>query len=249
MQARSAALLSSMEAGLERMLVAWLLIAGLACAARMAAVPAPLAGVGLASVVLYVLVVLAPLVSVVLALRWFADADRHPQPATRLSVIGRWCSVSAGEARGHPLYGASGVMVSLLVGILLNVPVRAAEFLAAIPPIPSGAPQWLSTLQIAMTLDVLVFTSLYAIAFVAALKRLPSFPRLLMTIWLCDVAVQLVIGNVVARSPGLPVTVAGALHGLLAGNVSKVLISAALWLPYLLLSTRVNVTYCHRLPA
>ena len=31
--------------------------------------------------------------------------------------------------------------------------------------------------------------------------------------------------------------------------MKKVLISMALWLPYLLLSTRVNVTYRHRVPA
>jgi hypothetical protein len=31
--------------------------------------------------------------------------------------------------------------------------------------------------------------------------------------------------------------------------VKKVLISVALWLPYLLMSTRVNVTYRSRIPA
>jgi hypothetical protein len=36
---------------------------------------------------------------------------------------------------------------------------------------------------------------------------------------------------------------------LLEGNVKKVLISAGLWLPYLLLSRRVNVTFRHRVPA
>lgn len=249
MQTRSAALLSSMESGLERMLLAWVLIAGLACTARMAAAPGSLAGISLGSALTYVLVVAAPLGSMVLALRWFADGDRQPQPATRFATIGRWRRLSPSAARRHRLYGASGVMVSLLVGMLLNVPVRAAEFVAAIPPIPSGAPEWLATLQVAMTLDVLIFTSLYAIAFVAALKRLPLFPRLLVAIWIGDVAVQLLIGKVVAGTPGLPAAVASALHGLLAGNVGKVLISASLWLPYLLLSTRVNVTYRHRLPA
>jgi hypothetical protein len=43
--------------------------------------------------------------------------------------------------------------------------------------------------------------------------------------------------------------VAGALHHLLYGNVEKVLISVAIWLPYLLLSRRVNVTYRSRIPA
>jgi hypothetical protein len=249
MRARSAALLASMESGLGRMLQAWVLIAGLACAARMAATPVATGGVSLGSAITYVMVVVAPLASMVLALRWFADGDRQPQPATRFALAGRWRSVAPSEARRHPLYGASGVMVSLLVGILLNVPIRAAEFFAAVPPIPGGAPEWLSTLQFALTLDVLLFTSLYAIAFVAALKRLPMFPRLLVAIWLCDIGVQLMIGHAVASTPGLPAPVGHALHSLLAGNVGKVLISVSLWLPYLLLSTRVNVTYRHRLPA
>jgi hypothetical protein len=249
MQARSAALLAAMESRLDRMLQAWLLIAGLACAARMAAAPAPVTGLTLGTALPYVLLTLAPVASTVLALRWFANAERQPQPKTRLAVIGRWRRVSPGEARGHSLYGTSGLMVSLLLAMLINVPVRAAEFLVAMPPIPSGAPEWLSTLQIAMTFDVLLFTSLYSIAFVAALKRLPLFPRLLVAIWICDIAVQLMTGHIVAGTPGLPVPVAAALHGLLVGNVAKVLISASLWLPYLLLSTRVNVTYRHRVPA
>jgi hypothetical protein len=35
----------------------------------------------------------------------------------------------------------------------------------------------------------------------------------------------------------------------LDGNVKKVLISIALWLPYLLMSRRVNVTFRHRVEA
>jgi len=55
--------------------------------------------------------------------------------------------------------------------------------------------------------------------------------------------------QIVAGTPGLPLVVADSLHSLLEGNVKKVLISVGLWLPYLLLSRRVNVTYRHRVPA
>ena len=99
-----------------------------------------------------------------------------------------------------------------------------------------------------MTLDVVLFTSLYMVAFVAALRRAPLFPRLLVAIWFGDVAMQLVTAQLVS-STNLPPTVAEALRALLDGNVKKVLISMALWLPYLFLSTRVNVTYRHRVPA
>ncbi len=75
------------------------------------------------------------------------------------------------------------------------------------------------------------------------------FPRLLVAIWLLDLAMQLFTAQMVAGMPGLPRDVAGALQPLLEGNVKKVLISMALWLPYLLLSKRVNVTFRHRVPA
>ena len=140
-------------------------------------------------------------------------------------------------------------MVSLLLGMMLNVPIRAAEYLAAIPPLPLASPAWFSMLHLAMTFDLVLFSSLYMIAFVAALRRVPLFPRLLVAIWLCDLAMQLIIATLVAGMPGLPADVAAALHSLLEGNSQKVLISMALWLPYLLLSTRVNVTYRRRVPA
>jgi hypothetical protein len=133
--------------------------------------------------------------------------------------------------------------------MMLNVPVRALEYMAAMPPIPETAPAWLSALHFAMTFDVVLFGSLYMIAFVAALRCVPLFPRLLVAIWACDLTMQLFTADLVTRSGDLPPAVASALHGLLEGNVKKVLISVALWLPYLLLSTRVNVTYRHRIPA
>ena len=247
-RARADALLISLEGRLDRIMQGWLLLAGLACAARIATSPvrAPL-DAGTFSP--YFLLILAPFASMVLALRWFQDGDEMGQPQTRLAVVGRWRTLRRCEARVHPLYGANGIMVSLLIGMLLNVPVRAAEYLAAMPALSGSVPEWLSTLHLFMTIDVVVFTSLYAIAFVAALRRVPLFPRLLAAIWLGDIAMQLITANVVAATPGLPTKVAGALHALLEGNVKKVLISVALWLPYLLLSRRVNITYRQRVPA
>jgi hypothetical protein len=249
LRARSAAILCAFEDKLDPILKAWLLVAMLACSARSVAAPAGFERTGAPSVIAYLLLVLAPVVSTLLALRWFEDADRQAPLSTRLALVGRWRDITPREARRHPLYGANGIMVSLLVGMLLNVPVRAAEYLAAMPPIPSTAPHWAVVLQAAMTFDVILFTSLYPIAFVAALKRSPIFPRLLVAIWMLDIVMQLGIAKVVSESAQLPPAVADALHGLLAGNVKKVLISVSLWLPYLLLSTRVNVTYRQRVPA
>ena len=248
LHARSAALLFSLEARLDRILIWWLVLGGLACVARIAVSPIPNGTTALSEITPYLLVVAAPFLSTVLALRWFANGYQLPQPTTRLAIAGAWRRVGEAEARSHPLYGTSGIMVSLLVGIMLNIPLRVGEYLAAMPPLPPSVPQWLATLHFAMTFDVVLFTSLYMIAFVAALRRVPLFPRLLAAIWLGDLTMQLVTAQMVAATPGLPPEVAGALQSLLDGNIKKVLISIGLWLPYLLLSTRVNVTYRSRVP-
>jgi hypothetical protein len=196
----------------------------------------------------YVLLILAPFASIVLSLRWFRDGHLHPQPSTRLARLGRWSPVSSDDAREHPLYGTSGIMVSLLIGILLNVPVRAGEYMVAMPPVAGSVPHWLSSLHLAMTFDVVLFTSLYAVAFVAALRKVPLFPRLLAAIWMADITMQLATAKLVASAGYVPPKVALALESLLYGNVEKVLISVVVWLPYLLLSRRVNVTYRSRVP-
>lgn len=246
LRAKSATLLLTLETRLPRIMTFWLVLALSACGVRIATSNIH-AAPDLSTVVPYILLVGTPLVSMGLALMWFAHGDRLPQPSTRLAVVGRWQKVSFDEASRHPLYGSSGIMVSLLVGMLLNVPVRALEYLAAMPALSGTVPAWLSTLHVAMTLDVVLLTSLYTIAFVAALKRVPLFPRLLVAIWLIDIVMQLGIATAVAGTEGLPGPVADALHTLLDGNVKKVLISVSLWLPYLLLSKRVNITYRHRI--
>ena len=247
MRARSAALLLSLESRLDRIMQGWLLVVGLACAVRIAASPAN-GPVGVESLLPYSLVILAPFASMVLALRWFADARNIPQPTTRLAIVGRWRSVVPEEAQRHPLFGTTGIMVSLLIGMLLNVPVRTAEYLAVMPALSGSVPTWLSTLHMLMTIDVVMLSSLYTIAFVAALRRVPLFPRLLVAVWMIDILMQVTIASFMGAGGGLPPGVAAGLHGLLDGNVTKVLISVGLWLPYLLLSVRVNVTYRSRVP-
>lgn len=246
LHAKSAALLLTMESRLDRIMLFWLGFAALASAVRIATSPIR-AVPDFATFAPYMLLIFAPAVSMVLALRWFSDGENMQQPATRLSRLGSWQAVGSSQARRHALYGTSGIMVSLLIGMLLNVPVRAAEYMAAMPAITGPVPAWLVTLHTLMTADVVLLSSLYTIAFVAALRRVPLFPRLLAAIWLVDIAMQLLTAQLVAGAPGLPQAVGGALQSLLDGNVKKVLISVALWLPYLILSARVNVTFRHRI--
>jgi len=249
MTARSTALLLAIDNRLHGILKSWLLIAGFLSAARIAFSPHPAGFAGLTTFTSYMLLVVAPFASTLLALYWFREGHLQPRPQIRLAQVGRWRTLTRFEAECHPLYGPTGILVSLLVGMMLNVPMRALEYMAAMPPMPAASPAWLSALHFAMTFDVVLFGSLYMIAFVAALRRVPLFPRLLVAIWACDLTMQLFTAELVTRSGDLPPAVASALHGVLEGNVKKVLISIALWLPYLLLSKRVNVTYRHRIPA
>ena len=249
LHARSATLLVSLEQRLPTIMRCWLAMALGASVLRIATSPLQGAAPSLETILPYVLLIAAPFASMVLALRWFADGERQPQPTVRLAVVGRWRSVSLGQAQRHPFYGTTGFMVSLMIGMLLNIPVRALEYLTAVPAISGAVPEWLSVFHTMMTLDVVMLSSLYAICFVAALRKLPSFPRLLAATWVLDLVSQLSIAEAVARAPGLPVTVASTLLPFLDGNVHKVMISVALWLPYLLMSRRVNLTYRLRIPA
>jgi hypothetical protein len=149
-------------------------------------------------------------------------------------------------SRQAPLYGVSGIFASLLLGLLVNVPFRTLEFLGAIPVLGTAPPSWLSTLQLWMLADTVLLSSLYVIAFAAALRKVPLFPRLMVLVWMADAMMQTVIAVRVGADPSLPADVGNALATVLTNNLHRVGISAALWLPYLALSRRVNITFRHR---
>src|SRR4051794_38708160 len=107
--ARSTALLLALDNRLDRILQTWLLFAGLACAARIAASPHDVPANASSAATSYLLLVVAPFVSTLLALRWFRDGDCQPQPATRLALFGKWHQLRLDQARRHRLYGTSGI--------------------------------------------------------------------------------------------------------------------------------------------
>lgn len=252
LQHRSIVFVAKLEGNMRLMMLWWTILASFICGLRLGVgtgLAAPDSSAHLGGFLSYALLVAAPVASLMLALHWFRDADRMAQPSTRLAVFGAWRSVSAAGARALPLYGATGLMASLLVGMLINIPVRMLEFVTAIPALNGSHPAWFGSLYGLMFADAVLFSSLYAIAFVAALRHVPLFPRLLAAIWAADIAMQLVIAHGMAATDGLPRGVALPLEALLEGNIKKVLVSVALWAPYLLLSKRVNLTYRHRIPA
>ena len=68
------------------------------------------------------------------------------------------------------------------------------------PALSGPVPAWLATLHLVMTLDAVLLSSLYAIAFVAALRRVPVFPRMLAAIWMIDLAMQLLTAQLAAAA-------------------------------------------------
>src|SRR3546814_846929 len=185
---------AALERGIPTIIAGWVIAASRVCGLRLG-----MAGIGpdtmrpeiVRGFATYALVVATPEVFLALSLRWFSTPQA--QPAFRLARLGRWRDVTAREAMAHPLHGPYGLMFSLLVGILLNVPVRALEFLSAIPPSPSIQPLWLKTLSGLSLADVVIFSAFYTVCFAAALRRNPMFPRLLAAVWLFDLATQFAI--------------------------------------------------------
>ncbi|ANI78849.1 MULTISPECIES: DUF2569 domain-containing protein [Sphingobium] len=249
---RSVALVLSMQVNLQRIVAAWVLVAAFACGVRIAFPATPYDGVPWMSgtgLLPYLLVVGAPVGSLLMGLKLFPAGRVLAQPSFRLAQVGRWRKIDCLKAREMSQFGLYGVMASLLLGIALNVPVRTLEFLSAIPALGSYSPGWYVSLYAVMLADVVLLSSLYMFAFAMALRMAPLFPRFLVMVWGVDLMAQMGIAELVTRIGDVPHAVELSLAGLLEGNVKKVLISAALWLPYLLLSERVNITFRNRISA
>lgn len=241
-------LVAALDLRMEWLIVAWISVFFLAAVPRMAFALTPVRGVlDLVALTLpYCLIALAPIAGYRLATGSFPQGSLRAQPLVRLSLFGRWRKLDVIEASSHPQFGPTGFMASLLVGLMINVPVRSFEFLLSVPAMNQHAPAWGWTLFLVMAGDVIMMNFLYMVCFVMALRAIPLFPRMLAFTWSLDLLSQLSIARSVMATPHVPASVSQALHQLLDGNLTKVLISIAIWLPYLLLSERVNVTYRRR---
>ena len=248
LNSRTRKLVGFLDVRMETLISGWIGVMALAGLAKVASAPIPPSGFGGICILLlpYLLVALAPVAGYRIAAGSFPRGLLSAQPLFRLARFGSWRRLDVTEARRNPAFGPVGFMASLLVGILLNVPVRTAEYLAAVPAVGWDAPLWSQVLMHAMTIDVIVMNFFYMVCFVMALRSVPLFPRMLLFVWIVDIGLQFAIAEQVASAPGLPASVSNALLTLLHGNLDKVLISMLIWLPYLLLSDRVNVTYRSR---
>lgn len=245
---KSIAAVAMLEKSLPRIMLGWVTFVALAGILRTMFAVSPIdSGVSfIQTITPYILLGAAPIAAYWLADQVFPRGALMQQPEIRLARYGKWQPVNVLAARAHPLFGPTGMMASLLIGMLLNVPVRSLEFLAAVPAMNGNAPLWGQVLFAAMTADVVLMNFLYVVCFVAALRCAPWFPRLLVLTWGLDVTSQLAMAHLVSNAAELPPQVGSAMGSLLSGNIQKVTISAVLWLPYLLLSERVNLTYRQR---
>lgn len=240
-------LMTFLDLHMETVISRWLAVVALLAVAKLVIAPFPVRGIAdLAGMAVpFLLVALSPVFAYRVATGSFPRKLLSAQPAMRFARLGQWRRLNVVEARSHPAFGPYGIMASLTFGLLMNVPFRSLEFLASMPAIGAGAPHWAHILQWAMTADVVVMNFFYTVCFVMALRSVPLFPRMLVFAWVMDIAMQLVVTNA-SVSYGLPTAVVSAMGQLVEGNIRKVFISIAVWLPYLILSERVNVTFRHR---
>jgi hypothetical protein len=248
---RSRALVAFLDVRMETLITAWIAVTVALGLLKVVLSPVSPPGFGEFTVMLlpYLLIAFAPIAGYRVAAGSFPRGLLSAQPAVRLCRYGAWRRLDPLAARQNAAFGPAGFMASLLVGILLNVPLRSLEFIMAVPAIAPAAPGWAQTLMIAMTIDVVVMNFFYMVCFVMALRSVPLFPRMLLFVWIADIALQFGIASTVGTVPGLPLPVADALQQLLHGNIQKVLVSAFVWLPYLIVSERVNVTFRQRMRA
>jgi hypothetical protein len=245
LHARSRSVVAFLDVRMEILIVAWIGVVLALGVAKVALAPIPPANVGhwVVTMLPYLLAAFGPVAGYRVAAGCFPHGLLSGQPIVRLCRYGSWRQLDPLTARQDPGFGPTGFMASLLVGLLLNVPFRTFEFIVGIPAVSPNAPGWAQVLMVAMTVDLVVMGFFYMVCFVMALRSIPLFPRMLLFAWGADVAMQLIVARQFAAVPGTPPEVATALATLIQGNLEKVLISAAVWLPYLILSHRVNITF------
>ncbi len=249
--AKSVRLVAPLEDKARMLLLAWTVLVALVCLVRMIFPVTPVNSLaeGLVLFVPHMLILASPFFAYWAANALFPRGTDFAQPDIRLARFGSWRSLNALSVRDHPAFGPVGIMASLLLGMLLNVPIRTAEFMAAVPAMTGSAPTWGQMIYFAMATDLIAMNFLYTLCFFMALRRNPFFPRMLLLTWGLDLASQVLVANYVGSAPYLPAGVAASIAPLLESNLKKAAISMIIWLPYLLLSERVNVTYRWRQPA
>lgn len=240
-----------LEANLVKLTIGWFAIIGILTALRLADPAAPIEVLGDARAMMigYGLIAATPVLGYLVGVGAARALGRGFRLRYRFALIGNWQPVDPAWARARPEFGPYGFLASLVFGLLLNVAIRTFEFFTAVPAMSANAPLWAQTMFAIMAVDLVVTSFFYMTSLALALRLNPLFPRMLFLAWVIDIYMQLFLASSLKTVGGLPETLHQPMLDLLNGNVTKVLIGSVIWLPYLLLSRRVNLTYRLRVPA
>ena len=249
-EAESRRIISWVSGNLLNLALGWTTIVLLIAGIRVATSPTPAdTWLHFAELVLpYMVVALSPILGFLVGRDAFRGKARLRHRQFRFARIGKWKSLDVREAMRHPSFGPVGFMASLVIGMLLNVVLRTIEFAISVPALSTAAPEWGFRLFWLIAADTAIMSFFYGVCFIMALRSVPLFPKMLLFVWIIDIMSQLTIAQWITGY-AIPGVVAAPLESLLSGNIHKVLISMTIWLPYLILGERVNVTFRHRIPA
>ena len=186
--------------------------------------------------------------------RWRCAGSPVPtgSPSRRFAWLGSDDGVPlpSDQARRHRFYGSTGLMLRCWSGCCSTS--RSAPPNIS-PPCPrcsgSSAPNGCATLNLMLTLDVVLLSSLYVVVFVAGLRRLPTFPRLLAAVWVIDLTVQAVIAFAASLEPGSRRRYRRRSTDCSGPMSSRRWPVSRSGCPICCCRSRVNVTFRHRVPA
>lgn len=244
---RTRRLARALEPGVEYVIPVWSGLVLLAAVLKVMAAPTTAASWhdAVAMSLPFLAAGVAPLAGYRIACKAFPRGAEFSQPTLRLSNLGRWSAASRREARGARLAGPIGMLVSLIAGLLFMVLFRNLQFLAIIPAVSMADEYWAKSLSLALGVNVVLVCFFYTVCFVMALRAAPLFPRMLLFTWALDIALQLASAKFMAGA-NMPARLVAPFIATILENVAHVLISIALWGPYLLLSDQVNLLYRRR---
>jgi hypothetical protein len=164
-----------------------------------------------------------------------------------------WLKVPLELAKQHPLYGAKGWLYLVAAGCLI-MPLRNAVTLyptyssldfAALDPLIS------SFIYVEIAVNVAV--GLWALANLYLLLSLnPVFPLSFMAMAAFGgafVPIDAAVAKFVFDASGQPMTWEETYDQETLREVARSIVYAAVWIPYMIVSRRVNVTFRHRVKA
>lgn len=161
-----------------------------------------------------------------------------------------WVSVSPDVAKEHPLYGAKGWLYLVALGCVV-MPVR--NFLSLYPlykDLEFAALGDLITSFLYAEIALNIAVGVWALINLALLLRLSSlFPLSFMAMagfGAVFVTADAVIAKVVFDASGRPMSWEETYDMETIREIARSVVYAAVWIPYMLISRRVNVTYRHR---